>query len=425
MDGPAGPGWPLPAGGFDLSQVFRMLQSDGPVNWEVAEQVASWTSGVDPDTGEPTADPEPDPDSVRRIESLVSAAQTHTASATGLSDVLTIPVSVVTRTGWAGATLEGLHGVIEVLAGALAVSGPASGGTDHEPGRGPAEGLESMFATPGADETGLPGGLGSGADPFAGLMAAVGPVVIGVQAGTMIGFLSQHTLCQYDLPLPLTGEPRLTFVLSNIDSFAEAWSLPADDLRFALALRETVHAAQRSVTWVRDRLLRLSRSYVGAYRFDPGALESTLSSMDFSDPESWGPTAEVALDPAALLDAMRTPEQEPFLADLQRLAAVLEGYTDTVVGLVGEELVPSLTRIDEALRRHRVERGRAEAFVDRLLGLELGRAHYEQGVEFCSGVMERAGTDGLNRLWSGEAMVPTAAELDAPGLWLARIDLEV
>jgi uncharacterized protein (DUF2342 family) len=30
---------------------------------------------------------------------------------------------------------------------------------------------------------------------------------------------------------------------------------------------------------------------------------------------------------------------------------------------------------------------------------------------------------GLDRLWADEAMVPTPAELDAPGLWLARIDL--
>ena len=399
MDGPFGPGWPLPQGGFDLSQVFRMLQSDGPVNWEVAEQVAAWTSGVDPDSGEPSEDPDPEPGSKTRLDGLVRAAQTHAASATGLTDVLALPVRVVNRRDWAAATIDGLHDVIEALAGALFVS----------------------------DEVGPGGGAGSepGTDPFAGLMDAVGPVVIGVQTGTMIGFLAQHTLAQYDLPLPLTGAPRLTFVLSNIDAFAEAWSLPPEDLQFALALRETVHAAQRSVPWVRERLLRLSCEYVSAYRFDPSALEAHLADIDLADPESWGPTAEIALDPAALLDAMRTPDQEPILSDLQRFAAVIEGYADVLVDRVGEDLIPSLSRIDEALRRHRVERGRAEAFVDRLLGLELGRDHYERGIDFCTGVVERAGTEGLNRLWVDEAMVPTAAEMDAPGLWLARIDLEL
>jgi hypothetical protein len=31
--------------------------------------------------------------------------------------------------------------------------------------------------------------------------------------------------------------------------------------------------------------------------------------------------------------------------------------------------------------------------------------------------------DGLNRLWDRVEHVPTPAEVGAPGLWLARIDL--
>ncbi len=58
-----------------------------------------------------------------------------------------------------------------------------------------------------------------------------------------------------------------------------------------------------------------------------------------------------------------------------------------------------------------------------MLGLELDRRHYDEGAAFCRGVVERAGIDGLNRLWEGAHMVPTRPELEAPGLWLARIDL--
>ena len=58
-----------------------------------------------------------------------------------------------------------------------------------------------------------------------------------------------------------------------------------------------------------------------------------------------------------------------------------------------------------------------------LLGLELGREQYERGEAFCRGVVDRASSDALNRLWEREEMVPTPAELEAPGLWLARIDL--
>lgn len=418
MGGPEGPGWPNLPGGFDLSQMFRMLQSEGPVNWEVAGQVASWTAVVDPETGEAADDPAPGPEAAEHLDGIARAAQTHAASATGLPDVLGIPLRVMSRREWASGTLDALHPVVESLASGLARSMPGDGSDLGD--AGDAGGLGDLGGLGGFPMGGFP----AGADPFAGLMAAIGPVVVGVQAGTMIGFLAQQSLGQYDLPLPLTGKPRLVLVAANIDAFAEAWSLPPDDLRFALALREAVHAAQRSVPWVRDLLVRLSSDYVGAYRLDPSALEDQLGGIDLSDPTSWGSSADVAMDPAALLDAMRTDEQAPMLAELQRFASVLEGYTDTVVDSAGEAFVQSLPQIDEALRRHRVERGQAEAFVDRLLGLELGREHYERGVEFCRGVVERAGTGGLNRLWTAEAMVPTAAELDAPGLWLARIDLD-
>ena len=88
-------------------------------------------------------------------------------------------------------------------------------------------------------------------------------------------------------------------------------------------------------------------------------------------------------------------------------------------------MVASHVRIDEAVRRHRLERGEAATFVDGLLGLQLDRDHYEAGLAFCRGVVERSdgSLDQLNRLWTDETMVPTQSELTAPGLWLARIDL--
>src|SRR4051794_41938009 len=85
-------------------------------------------------------------------------------------------------------------------------------------------------------------------------------------------------------------------------------------------------------------------------------------------------------DPDAILSAMKSERQAPLLDELQRFVAVLEGYTDVVVARIGERMVGSHVRIDEALRRHRLERGEAGVFVDRLLGLELDREHYEAGV---------------------------------------------
>jgi uncharacterized protein (DUF2342 family) len=61
--------------------------------------------------------------------------------------------------------------------------------------------------------------------------------------------------------------------------------------------------------------------------------------------------------------------------------------------------------------------------VARLLGLSLGQDQVDRGHGFVAGVVERAGDEGLARLWSSARELPTPAELDAPGLWLARIDL--
>ena len=70
-------------------------------------------------------------------------------------------------------------------------------------------------------------------------------------------------------------------------------------------------------------------------------------------------------------------------------------------------------------------RARAERFIEGLLGLKLERSHYERGQAFCDGVVERAGIEGLNQLWERAELLPTPNELAAPGLWLARIDLDL
>ena len=104
------------------------------------------------------------------------------------------------------------------------------------------------------------------------------------------------------------------------------------------------------------------------------------------------------------------------------------GYVDWVVERVGTGLIASYAMLTEALHRRRVEASEGDRFVEHLLGLQLGRDQYERGAAFVAGVAERSGSEDqaratLARLWSGPELLPTPAEVDAPGLWLARIDL--
>ncbi|MCU1467493.1 MAG: putative hydrolase [Actinomycetia bacterium] len=385
-------------GPFDLNKIMRMLQSPGPVNMEVARETAESMANVDVETGEQRVEPPLDPDAARAFDDVVRAVQLMVMEATGISGTLTVPIRTVDRATWASVTLTGLEPVLAALAGAL-------GRTDADP-----------------DATTDPAAAAAFSPDM--LFAMMMPLLLGGWAGSMIGLLAHRALGQYDLPLPLDGPPTLLFAARNVDAFAEEWSLPVDELRYALALREVVHGAQRSVPWVRERLLRCASAYVNAYEVQTEAMESQFGGLDPSDPSSMEAIARLA-DPDVLLGAMRSERQAPLLAELQRFVSVLEGYTDVVVEALGERMVTAHGRLDEALRRHRLERGDATGFVDRLLGLELDRGHYETCVAYCRGVMERsAGSfDQLNRLWSHESMVPTEAELVAPGLWLARIDL--
>jgi uncharacterized protein (DUF2342 family) len=78
-------------------------------------------------------------------------------------------------------------------------------------------------------------------------------------------------------------------------------------------------------------------------------------------------------------------------------------------------------RIAEAVRRRRVEATSSDQFVEQLLGIRLGDAQVARGKAFVQGVVDRAGDDGLRPLLERADAIPTPNEVDAPGLWLARI----
>jgi uncharacterized protein (DUF2342 family) len=129
-------------------------------------------------------------------------------------------------------------------------------------------------------------------------------------------------------------------------------------------------------------------------------------------------------DPAILLGAVRSPAQEAQAPVLDALVAAIIGYVDHVVDTVSAGLLGGGSRIAEAVRRRRVEASPQDTFVEQLLGLKLSSAQVQRGNDFVAGVIERSGEDGLARLFAKPGNLPTPNELDAPGLWLARIDLD-
>jgi putative hydrolase len=243
-------------------------------------------------------------------------------------------------------------------------------------------------------------------------------MMLGLQAGSMVGHLASRSLGQYDLPIPRPASDELVVVARNVDGFGEEWSLPRDDLRLWVCLSEVTTHAVLGVPHVRERLLSLLDQHVSSFSIDLSAIEDALGAIDPTDPEAM---QEALGDPARLLGTIQTEARKALLPELQALLAVVVGYVDHVMDTVGAPLISSYGMLTEALHRRRVEAAAADRFVEHLLGLEMGREQYDRGEAFVKGVLERGGD--LSRLFTKPEHLPTPNEVDAPGLWLARIDL--
>jgi putative hydrolase len=376
-----------------FGDLAKMFQQQGTMSWDAARQFAlSIATGGQPEGNV-------DPLERIRIEQLARVAELQIANATGLDPApggRGLSVVPVSRGIWTNRTLDAYRPLFEVLASSLNAQPP------------------TLAAEPDpADPLGF----------MAPLLKMIGPMMLGLTAGSMVGHLAQRSFGPYDLPIPRPGGDELLLIVANLDAFGTEWSLPPDDLRLWVCLHEATHHAVLNVPHVRARLDELLNGYLTGFEPDPGRLEDELGGLE--DLDLAGPEAFQQLlgNPEVVLGAIQSPEQKALLPQLEALVSVIVGYVDHVMDNVGGGLLSGYGMITEAVRRRRVEAASADRFVERLFGLELTQAAYDRGRAFVDGVNERAGSAGVARLWRSPHELPTPAEVDAPGLWLARIDL--
>lgn len=391
---------PFPFGGSDddsnpfaglpfFGDMMKMFQSQGPVQWDTARQIAHMTA-----TGG-TSEANPDPAARLAFIDLARIVVNQLTAVTGREHpVLAAEPAVVTRTHWVSATLDDYRPLFDDLATALSVRPD----TDDD-----ADPLAAMLSQ------------------FSGLLA---PVMMGMTVGSMVGLLAKRSLGQYDLPLPRrSGNPPM-FVLANIDEFASDWNVAVDDARMWTLINEFTLHALISRPHISAEIDRLVRGHVAGFRPDPHAIVDKLSSVESSDPMEMMQSLQSVLgDPEVLLGAIRSPAQDELQPYLDTIVSLVIGWADHVADAVGSRILGNPGRIAEAARRRRIESGEETAFVERLLGLRVTRAQVERGRAFVAGVIERAGTEGLDPLYDRPTAIPTPAELEAPGLWLARLEI--
>jgi len=386
-----------------MRNIAHMFTSQGPLNWEVAAQMAQWAAT------EGQAEPNPDPLWRVRLEEVLRVAEMHVAEATGLewpSSGLS-SVIAVTRAEWARRTLEDWRSLFETLASRLVPAG------DQQNPNPP--GVLFPVIAPGDEQSGDP--LSS---LFAGLPQMLGPFLVALQVGSMVGQLATRAMGQFDPLVPRPYRPQVVVVTSTVERFAAEWSLPDDDVRMWLCLHETLHRAVLGQKFVLDRLSALVDSYVDAFSPKTDPIEARLADLDISDMASM---QEAFADPSTLLAEMQNDRQKAIQEQLRAVLCAVSGYVDYQMDKIGRRLVGSYPAVSEALRRRRLEETPGTTILAQLFGITLAQGDYETARAFTAGVLERADEASLARLWVSERNLPTPAELSAPGLWLARIDL--
>ena len=378
-----------------FAQFQRAMSAQGPLQWDVARQTAlmAATEGVT----EHNVDPQ------RRIavESLANVARMHVAEVTGLATPAAVPLDVVGRATWANLTLQAWKPYFDALAQAI-------GGT--------ATNTAEDTAASEADES----------DPMLAMLANVSkliaPSMLGMSVGTLVGRLATNTFGQFDLPLPRDPHDRVVIVISNVDNFADEWSIPRDDMTMWALTHELISHGVFGVAHVRQTVQQLVSQFAGGFRPNPGALSESISSLDISSGDPMKLLNSLLSDPTVLLGAQRSAAQERVAPILDAAIAGIVGYIDHYVDRVTARILGQASPIGEAVRRRRVAQSGDRVFVERLLGIDLTNEQVERAQQFIAGVLERAGDDGVALLLAKPGNLPTPSEIVAPGLWLARLE---
>ena len=140
--------------------------------------------------------------------------------------------------------------------------------------------------------------------------------------------------------------------------------------------------------------------------------------LEMLDPEQ---LAEALQDPDPLIQAAWTPLSKDAMSRLQAFMTLAEGYATFVMDAVGATSAVGARAAQGSDGRRRQSTSPGDALLERLLGLELKRRQYEEGVKFCRYVAGMRDIESLNRAWENPETLPTEEELADPDAWITRV----
>lgn len=406
--GPGGPG--VPGGMGDPQQMAEMLRQfadlmayqGGAINWDLAKNIARQTvsSKGDPSILE------------HERSSIIDALR---LADLWLEDATTLPSGIRSATAWSRSEwVEATMPVwatlcqpiaeraVDTMSGLMTVS-------PEDLEDAPPELRSMMSAMTGGGMGGVGGMAGFGG--LGEMMRRVGGMMIGGQAGAAVGALAEEIISSSDIGLPIGPEGTAALLPAGVAAFGAGLSVPDDEVRLFVALREAAHHRLFShVPWLRARLLGAVEDYARGIQVDAAALRDAMPQIDPSNPEA----LNEALSGAALFQPEDTPEQKAALARLETLLALVEGWVSTVVAEAAKNRLPQGDALAEAIRRRRATGGPAERTFATLVGLELRPRRLREAAAIWRGLTEGRGVTGRDEVWSHPDLLPTSEDLDDP-----------
>jgi coenzyme F420 biosynthesis associated uncharacterized protein len=353
-----------------------MSSASSMVDWDLAGRTARRLMSPGPTTTRDEAS-----GVVRDLHEAAATAVAHVEGLTGLRPVPGGPspeVAVVDRPGWVDANTSGMAALLNPLVDALA---------------------EKQNTRPGP------------------LATAIGSRATGVQAGGLLAFLSSRVLGQYEV---FGTGGRLLLVAPNIVATERKLGVDPADFRLWVCLHEATHQLQfTAVPWLRGHLEAEIGRFVEATDLNPDVLRQGLQDMVRSLADAVRGDGEG--DSSGLLALVRDPRQREVLDRVTAVMSLVEGHAEYVMDGVGPDVVPTVRTLRKRFAQRRKGRGPLDRVLRRLLGLEQKMKQYADGRHFVGGVVERAGMEGFNRVWTSPDTLPRIEELTDPDRWVERV----
>jgi putative hydrolase len=379
----------------DALRQFADLMSwqGGPVNWELAKNVARHAVAAEGDPSVLDIDRHKIVDALRLADLWLDEV---TSFSTGIRIA-----QAWSRSEWVEATLPVWSKLCDPIAdravdamGGMLAEDPAELGSGLPPEMG-----EALKA--------ISGGLAG----LGGMMRRIGGMMVGSQTGAAVGALAREVVSSTDIGLPLGPEGTAALLPAGVAAFGEGLSVDPDQIRLFLALREAAHHRLFAhVPWLRAHLLGAVEDYARGITVDASQLRDAMPQIDPANPEA----IREALSGAALFQPEDTPQQQAALTRLETALALVEGWVDTVVDAASASRLPQAGALAEAVRRRRATGGPAEHTFATLVGLELRPRRSREAAAIWRGLAQARGTDGRDAVWAHPDLLPTAADFDDP-----------